>query len=345
MDAKERSLWDTYHADRSDENRNVLVELHYALAYKVGIKIFLMLGRPGWTSCEELVCEATPGLIRAVELFDITKGFAFSTYAVACMKRRVGKFLDERGETPSHLSAEIKAEIRGRRVSLAALEAVNRQPAKRDPERTILVSNWLEKLKRFLPARDHQILMARYGDGGRTLEEAGVVLGISRERIRQIEARAIKRLQRYTESQLLFENERRLTGIEVSELPEDHRPKEQLTVDNLDPIKLLDSLTVEQVREKMADVTALLSAWKQIEKIVVARSGSPAQKPRKPRAAGNHDWEPDIKAVRDFLSQQDSPVDARTIGDATGVKWPKLRHVIDRMDDVVKDGNSFRLAE
>jgi len=62
----------------------------------------------------------------------------------------------------------------------------------------IVLALALEKLS----SRDREILSLRYGfedEPSRTLEEAGQILGLSRERIRQIEARALKKLRGHLE--------------------------------------------------------------------------------------------------------------------------------------------------
>jgi RNA polymerase primary sigma factor len=69
-----------------------------------------------------------------------------------------------------------------------------------------LLNEKLERLLRFLPAREARILRLRYGleDGeARTLKQIGDIFGLSRERIRQMEQRSLHRLRRIaTEYQL-----------------------------------------------------------------------------------------------------------------------------------------------
>ncbi len=64
--------------------------------------------------------------------------------------------------------------------------------------RTLLREDLLEMLQEFLTPREERVLRLRYGiddDKPRTLEEVGKIFGVTRERIRQIEAKAIKKLR------------------------------------------------------------------------------------------------------------------------------------------------------
>jgi RNA polymerase primary sigma factor len=70
-----------------------------------------------------------------------------------------------------------------------------------DPEDVIMTSDWSERLKSAveeLPDREAQILRLRFGLNGNeeyTLEEIGQQFGVSRERIRQLEARALRQMR------------------------------------------------------------------------------------------------------------------------------------------------------
>lgn len=71
-------------------------------------------------------------------------------------------------------------------------------PAPDDTATHNLLKEHLEEILNGLPPREVRILQLRYGllDGqDRTLEEVGGIIGVSRERVRQIEARALRRLR------------------------------------------------------------------------------------------------------------------------------------------------------
>ncbi|MGE3818003.1 MAG: sigma-70 family RNA polymerase sigma factor [Isosphaeraceae bacterium] len=146
----------------------------------------------------ELVSDGNMSLIRAVEKFDAGRGFKFSTYASwAIMKNfartipeektRRDRFVtghDEMFEAAAdHRTAEHEYEI----------------DQKRNQE---TVQGMLGKLN----DRERQILTSRFGLGGaseRTLEQLGKELGITKERVRQIESRAQEKLRKFAMEQKL----------------------------------------------------------------------------------------------------------------------------------------------
>jgi RNA polymerase primary sigma factor len=143
----------------------------------------------------ELVSDGNMSLIHAVEKFDFARGFKFSTYAswaiiknyaraVAEDRRRRDRFVtghDEMFEAaPDHRSDEYEHEADRRRTQEAVQRVLSR-----------------------LNDRERQILSSRFGLGGAselTLERIGHSMGISKERVRQIEARAQNKLREFASS-------------------------------------------------------------------------------------------------------------------------------------------------
>ena len=137
----------------------------------------------------ELISDGNMSLIRAVEKFDAGRGFKFSTYASwAIMK---------------NFSRSLPAEKQLRERYLTGREEVfeaapddqgdtYQQESDQNRSREV-VRGMLGRLS----DRDRHILIARYGIGGaeeRTLEKLGRELGITKERVRQLEARAREKL-------------------------------------------------------------------------------------------------------------------------------------------------------
>jgi RNA polymerase sigma factor (sigma-70 family) len=142
-------------------------------------------------SMEELVSEATPPLIRAVELFDYTTGYRFSTYASSAIRHT---FLRSRTRRSERLRRETVLAER----HVAAITDACRRPACGDPffcDDDIVVSNLLGQLT----PRERTIVAARFGLGRgqqpATYRELGEQLGLSKERVRVLSHRAVEKLR------------------------------------------------------------------------------------------------------------------------------------------------------
>ncbi len=235
-----------------DEARDRLITANMRLVVSIA-KHYVGRGMP----LLDLIQEGYSGLIKAVEKFDYTKGFKFSTYAtwwirqsitraiadqartiripvhmvetISRVKKAQNKLLHENGHAPT--IDEVAQELnmpsdRVREIIRIAQDPVSLEapvgeeedsylgdfipdedaPAPIDTAMQAVFKDELNKALNTLPEREREVLKFRYGvgyDRSHTLEEVGRQFKVTRERIRQIEAKALRKLRSQSKSKAL----------------------------------------------------------------------------------------------------------------------------------------------
>lgn len=173
------------HLNKAAELRNRIVEANLRLVPAVARPF----REPG-VSIDDLVSAGHLPLIRAAELFDISRGLRFSTYASNAVRNHFLRLRMQRAR-------------RRRLQTQASPELLNEAPDRRAPaadaeQRQRHEQSLANRLLGELPPRERRILAARFGLEGReraqTFREIADQFGLSKERVRVLTHRALEHL-------------------------------------------------------------------------------------------------------------------------------------------------------
>lgn len=243
---EEKSLFIKYKATSNQEVKNELINRNLKLVVSIA-KRYVGLGMP----LLDLIQEGNLGLIKAVEMFDVDKGFKFSTYATWWIKQAITRSISDKSRLiriPVHMSEKIysihrymreyqdangvfpedsdickKCDVTPETLNIVKTmknEVVSLDLKINDEDDTTVgdfipdsglsvedcaMNNALRRelyrtMDLVLSEKEKQVLIMRFGleDNGvfKTLEYCGERFGVTRERIRQIERKALLKLKK-----------------------------------------------------------------------------------------------------------------------------------------------------
>jgi RNA polymerase primary sigma factor len=148
----------------------------------------------------ELISEGSMALLRAVDKFDVSRGYKFSTYACRAILKGFNRMASKAGRYYNRFGVPYDPEME--RSDYDEHKHEMRQAGAVDDLREVIAENRAE-----LTAVERTIVVERFGLGGhgrgRTLAEVGKMVGLTNERVRQIQKTALRKIREVLNEQYL----------------------------------------------------------------------------------------------------------------------------------------------
>ena len=171
--------------NEAEETRSQIVHANLRLVTSIARRI-----APTPDDFDEFVAEANTILVNAIDKFDFSRGYRFSTYATHAIQRHLYRFINRAGKRRQRETA-----------SQDSIIAAEQPPEATGPSAgsvMLAAEHVLSKIDEVLDERERIIVLGRFGLGdnerAKTLRELGQELGLSKERVRQLQQQGIEKL-------------------------------------------------------------------------------------------------------------------------------------------------------
>ena len=158
--------------------------------------------RPGGLDFSELISEGNFALLRSVDKFDCSRGFKFSTYACRAILKSFSRVMMRNGRYRNRFPVEFEP-------SLERSDHMERQRQRLEGDCVEQITAILAENRAALNDMERQVIRPRFaldavaeGASFKTLEQVGEAIGVTKERVRQIQNRALRKLRTALEEDL-----------------------------------------------------------------------------------------------------------------------------------------------
>lgn len=254
MEALEQELWNGYQQNRSLAARNALIEWYLPWLQRVATAMHRSLPRSAGLDVDDLVSDAMPGMIRALERFELDRGLKFTTFALLRVKGGIVDALRERDWVP-----RLERQRHGNGDAIVQVTTLDTQASDHsegwqeatydDPDPR--GDDFWRHVCRGLSCRDRLILML-YWRLEMTMRDVGDHLGLSESRVSQIMSQLFERLRERTDL---------VASVPSFTVPDQADPQDE-EIERMDSpdtklTSLLDRLSNVKVEEIDAEISSL----------------------------------------------------------------------------------------
>jgi len=180
------------HLEQAEQIKKILIQSNLRLVTSISRKH----ARNNDTLMQDYISEGNLALINAVDKFDFSRGFKFSTYATWAIVKRFATFQTQQSRHPAYEASEEMLEVaQDYRLQPSKVTAV--EDARKSLEE--IINDTLEEREKSIIRQHYGLLKQTELTGQRkpkSLSQIGRLIGLSKERVRQIELVALQKLRR-----------------------------------------------------------------------------------------------------------------------------------------------------